>query len=153
MSESSTNDNLPFAKLRRNYLNQIYDKDKNLKRLINKEIIIITNGVLHQNNLGMKKYNYTYTYTYNDSLPVDDYFSQILNKVIEIFDDSEIHITSTLPIYDSNEINIVNNHNGNSNLDRQNSRVLVNQSGIAERPIYKNELNNDVINTIEINWG
>jgi hypothetical protein len=153
MSESNKKYEIP-ASLTKTVLRNMYEsnKDKNLNRLINKEFLFIANGVLQQNNLGMKKYTYTYTYTYNESLPIDDYFTQILNKVITTFHDSEIHVKSSLPIYDYDETTIVNNHNGDSEIHRQNFPVIVNQIGITRRPIYKNELNKDVTNNIEINW-
>lgn len=153
MCEPNNKFKIPTS-LTKTYLKNMYEtnKDKNLNRLVDKEFLFIANGVLQQNNLGIKKYTYTYTYTYNESLPINDYFSQILNKVITTFHDSEIYVTSTLPIYDSDATTIVNDINGDSEIHRQNIRVLFNQSGITSRPNYRNESNADITNTIEINW-
>jgi hypothetical protein len=131
-----TSDKMP-ATFNKSDLNTIHRNNSSLlkNRLIDKEANNIKYQVLQQNNLGHKTYVHSYTFSYNELL-VDDYFADILNKLIIIFPDSTIEYTTN--INSSHETKIYNNSSMTSS---------------STRPKYINNGNHDVNNTITIDWS
>jgi hypothetical protein len=104
-------------------------------RFIDKEVNKIKYQVLQQNNLGHKFYTHGYNYNFDEIL-INDYFADILNKLIIIFPDSEIKYTTD--VTSSSDTKIYHNSLMTSN---------------SSRPTYNNNEKKNANNTITIDWS
>lgn len=127
--------NIPTS-LYKNNLKDLYTQNINLtkNRTVEKEVNNIKYQVLHQNNLGHKTYDHIYEYTY-DIIGIDDYFSELLNRLVIAFPDSEITYTTT------------DVTNGTTS-----TKTTFNNSSINQRPTYANNGNKQMKNVITIDW-
>ena len=129
------NNNLP-ASFYKYQLTDLYAKNSNLikNRMVDKEVNNIKYQVLEKNNLGHKAYTHNYSYEYDTTLTIDDYFSDILNKLVIAFPDSEISYKTS---------------------DEPNNKIIYNNSSTTNaenRRNYSNNGNKKMNNTITIDW-
>lgn len=85
-------------KISKNTLKELFDNHANLykNRMANKAINDIKYGVLQENNLNKKIYHYRYILRSDESsLDDDDYFSNILDKLLYVFENMIITYTIT----------------------------------------------------------
>jgi hypothetical protein len=105
-------------------------------RFIDKEVNKIKYKVLEQNNLGYKNYVYEYQYVFDGVVSNNDYFNDLLNKLVVVFPDSVIKYTTD--ISSSSDIKIYNNSSMTSS---------------SSRPTYSNHEKKNANNTITIDWS
>ncbi len=82
-------------KISKNTLKELFDNHANLykNRMANKAINDIKYGVLQENNLNKKIYHYRYILRSDESSLNDDYFSNILDKLLYVFENMIIKYT------------------------------------------------------------
>jgi hypothetical protein len=126
--------------IKKSDLKEMFDNNSvSLKnRNIDKEVNNIKYQVLQRNNLGHKNYTYEYNYD-SDNISINDYFQDILDKLITVFTD--ITITYTTDVSGSSSSSITY-HNSTMSL-------IANPS----RQKYSNITNKKVNNTITIDWS
>lgn len=129
--------NIPTSLYKHN-LNDLYARNSNLlkNRMVDKEVNIIKYQVLEKNNLGHKSYTHKYDFFYDETLTIEDYFADILNKLVISFPDSEISYTRS---DDDNKTKIIYNNAGTT-------IVNINRN-------YTNNGNKDITNMITIDWS
>jgi len=127
------------ATLKKDDLKTIYTNNSvSIKnRNIDKEVNNIKYQVLQRNNLGHKNYTYNYSYEF-DILSINDYFQDILDKLVTVFTDStiiyntDVSGSSTSTTYNNSVMSLITN---------------------PSRPKYNNSTNKKVNNTIIIDWS
>lgn len=108
--------NLPTS-LYKHDLTNLYARNSNLikNRMVEKEVNNIKYQVLEKNNFGHKTHTYNYAYEYDSTLTIDDYFNDILQKLVIAFPDSEIsYIISDEPNY-----KIIYNNSSTTNAEQR----------------------------------
>lgn len=105
-------------------------------RFIDKEVNKIKYKVLEQNNLGYKNYVYEYQYVFDDVVSNNDYFNDLLNRLVAVFPDSVIKYTTDIST--PSDIKIYNNSSMTSS---------------SSRPTYSNPEKRNANNTITIDWS